>query len=65
MRAALEQLTQAVRTMLPTMNTNDRADMFNAAKPGMPPQAFQSFLKLAEQVLKPDGWLALKTRLGI
>jgi iron-sulfur cluster repair protein YtfE (RIC family) len=60
-----DQLTQNMRIMLPAMNPDERADMFFAAKSGMPTQAFQSFMKLAEQVLKPDDWLSLKSRLEV
>jgi iron-sulfur cluster repair protein YtfE (RIC family) len=60
-----QQTVQSMKVMLPAANLGERIQLFMAAKPNMPPQVFQSFLKLAEQVLTSDDWKALKARLGV
>jgi hypothetical protein len=60
-----EELKYDLQIMLPAMNIYERAEMINAGRANTPPQAFQGFLKLAEQLLSPDDWKALKPKIGI
>lgn len=60
-----EELKYDLQIMLPAMNVYERVDMINAGRASMPPQVFQGLLKLAEQVLSPDDWIALKPKIGI
>ncbi len=60
-----EELKYNLQLMLPAMNLYERAEILNAGRASMPPQAFQVVLKLAEQVLNPDDWKALKSKIGI
>ena len=58
-----DELKYDFQLMLPAMNIFERAETLNAGKASMPPQAFQGFLKLAENTLSPDEWTALKARI--
>jgi hemerythrin-like domain-containing protein len=60
-----EELKESFEMMLPAMNLYERVDMLNQGRSTMPPAAFQAFLKLAENLLSPDNWKALKSKLGI
>jgi hypothetical protein len=60
-----EELRENFEMMLPAMNLYERVDMINQGRSTMPPEAFQAFLKLAEHLLSPDDWKALKSKLGI
>jgi len=51
--------------MLPAMNPAERAMLLNQARATMPPEAFQSALKLAEHVLTPEDFASLKTSLKL
>ena len=59
------ELKYNLEIMLPAMNLDERAEIINAAQAGAPPEMFQAVLKLAEQVLSPDEWTALKSKIGI
>lgn len=60
-----EELKYDLQIMLPTMNIYEQAETINAGRANTPPQVFQGFLKLAQQVLDPDDWTALKSKIGI
>jgi hemerythrin-like domain-containing protein len=60
-----EELKYNLQIMLPAMNIYEQAEIINAGRANIPPQAFQGFLKLAEQVLSPDDWKALKPKIGM
>jgi hypothetical protein len=59
-----EEVKYDLQIMLPAMNIHERAEIINAGRANIPPQAFQGFLKLAEQVLGPEDWTALKSKTG-
>ena len=54
------QLMDNLTMMLPAMSLSERLMILNQAKAAMPPEAFQAVLKLAEHVLAPEDWAALK-----
>jgi len=60
-----EELKYNLQIMLPAMNVYERAEIINAGRANIPPQAFQGFLKLAEQILGPEDWTALKPKIGL
>ena len=60
-----DELRDSFAMMLPAMNLYERAEIINAARPGVPAEMFQAVLKLAKKVLKPDEWAALKPKIGI
>ena len=60
-----EELTYNLELMLPAMNLYERADLINAGRASAPPEMFQAILKLAERVLSPNDWTALKLKLGV
>ena len=60
-----DELKYDFQMMLPAMNTYERAEIINAGRANMPQQVFQGFLKLAEQILGPDDWAALKSKIRI
>jgi len=60
-----EELKYNLQIMLPAMNMYERAELINAGRANIPPQVFQGVLKLAEQVLSPDDWTVLKSKIRI
>jgi len=59
------ELKYNLEIMLPAMNLDGRAETINAARASAPPEMFQAVLKVAEQVLSPDEWAVLKSKIGI
>ena len=59
------ELKYNLEIMLPAMNLDERAKTINAARASAPPEMFQAVLKVAEQVLSPDEWADLKSKIGI
>ena len=59
-----EELKYDLQIMLPAVNMYERPEIFYAARVSMPPQVFQSLLKVAEQVLSSKDWAALKLKIG-
>ena len=60
-----DELKYNLEIMLPAMNLCERAEILNAGRASAPPEVFQLVLKLAERVLSPNDWTALKSKLGI
>jgi hypothetical protein len=58
-----EELRESFGMMLPAMNLYERIEMIEAGRASMSPEAFQGFLKLAERLLSPEDWTALKSKL--
>jgi hemerythrin-like domain-containing protein len=59
-----DELKYNLEMMLPAMNLYERAEILNAGRASAPPEMFQAVLKLAERVLSPNDWTALKSKLG-
>ena len=47
------------------MNVEDQTELYAGARDGVPPEMFQGMLMLAEAVLEPAKYSALRGRLGI
>jgi len=60
-----EELTGDFKMMLPAMNLQEQVDLLSAGRATIPPEVYQSSLKLAQSVLGPNEWAALKTKLGM
>jgi len=60
-----DELKYNLEIMLPAMNLDERAEIINAARASAPPEMFQAVLKVAGQVLSPDEWIRLKSKIGI
>lgn len=60
-----EEQTYSLEIMLPAINLYERADMINGGRANAPPEMFQALLKIAERVLDPYDWTALKPKIGI
>ena len=60
-----KELLENLGMMLPAMSPAERAMLLNQARAAMPPEAFQASLKLAEHVLAPEDWAALKATLKL
>ncbi len=58
-----KELMDNLGMMLPAINPTERATLLIQGQASMPPEAFQSVLKLAEHVLSAEDWSALKTAL--
>jgi len=62
---SFKELTYHLEMMLPAMNLTERVTMLTQGKASMPPEAFQSVLKVAEHALNAEDWKVLKTKLGL
>ena len=60
-----DELMENLGMMLSASNLYERAGILMGGRAIMPPEAFQTVLKFAEQVLSPNDWLALKSKIGI
>lgn len=61
----MEQLTQSLEIMLPTLNLDELTGIFMGAKSGMPPEVFRMASDMAQRKLDISRWTVLKARLGI
>ena len=59
-----EELKYDLQIMLPATNVYERPEIFYAARVSMSPQAYQSLLKVAEQLLSSKDWATLKLEIG-
>ncbi len=59
-----KEIMASLEMMLPAMNLRERFSLLNDGRASMPPQAFQAVLRLAENILNPNDWAALKSRLA-
>ena len=59
-----EQLAVGIRWMLPSLTPKERLGLLGGARQGLPPQAFQGLMQLAEGVLEPDEYRNLVSALG-
>jgi hemerythrin-like domain-containing protein len=59
-----EQSMQTLEMILSSASLDEIYDIYLMAKGGMPPQAFQSAVKFAQNILYADDWIVLKSRLG-
>jgi len=59
-----EELKYDTQIMLPATNKYERQEIFYEGRASMPPQVFQGLLKVAEQILSPKDWAALKLEIG-
>lgn len=60
-----ERLAASAVLMLPAMNIEDQTELYSGARDGVPPEMFQGMLMLAEAVLEPAEYDALRGRLDI
>ena len=60
-----DELVENLGMMLSASNLYERAGILMGGRAIMPPEAFQTVLKFAEQVLSPNDWVALKSKIGI
>jgi Hemerythrin HHE cation binding domain len=60
-----EQMATSAAYMLPAMNIEDQADLYLGARQGVPPEVFAGMVMLAEAVLEPARYQALRARLGL
>ena len=60
-----DMMAKCAALMLPAMNIEDRTDLFEGARLGVPPEVFQGMLMLAQSVLDQASYDALATRLGV
>lgn len=58
-----EDMGWSLSLMLPAINVEDRTEMLAGMRAGAPPEAFAGVWALAEQVLTPADFAALKARL--
>ena len=61
----LDELKYNLKIMLPAMNLYERVEILNAGRASAPLDVSQGVLELAERVLTPSDWTALKSKLGI
>ncbi len=59
-----EELAVGIRWMLPSLTPKERLGLLGGARQGLPPQAFQGLMQLAEGVLEPAEYRQLVTALG-
>jgi hypothetical protein len=62
---SLEMMAKSAALMLPAMNIDEQAELYEGARLGAPPEVFQGMVALGEAVLEPARFQALCTRLGI
>jgi len=60
-----ERMAASAALMLPAMNIEDQTELYEGARGGVPPEVFQGMLMLAEMVLEPARYEALRTRLAV
>ncbi len=61
----LKMLMYNLGMMLPAVNPTDRFSILNQIRAAMPPEAFQTSLKIAEHVLSSEEWSLLKKMLKL
>lgn len=59
-----EELAVTLRWMLPSVTPKERLGLLGGARQGLPPQAFQGVMRLAEEVLEPADYRQLAGALG-
>lgn len=59
-----DRMAASAALMLPAMNIEDQAELYEGARAGAPSEVFQGMLMLAEAVLEPARHEALRSRLG-
>ena len=60
-----DELMENLGMMLPASNVYERAGILMGGQAIMPPEVFRTVLRFAEQVLSPNDWAALRSRIGI
>jgi hypothetical protein len=61
-----ERMAASAALMLPAMNIEDQVELYEGARAGgVPPEALQGMLMLAEMFLEPTRYQALVQRLGV
>lgn len=60
-----DELVENLGMMLSASNLYERAGILMEGRANIPPEAFQAALKLTEQVLSPNDWVAFKSKIGI
>ncbi len=60
-----EELVEDFEMILPNANLQERVETLGTVQVLTSPEAYQEFLKLAEQLLEPNDWTTLKTKLGL
>jgi nitrite reductase/ring-hydroxylating ferredoxin subunit len=60
-----EQLVEDFKIMLPNANFKEQVEILGSVRATLPPEEYQGFLNLAEQLLGPKNWANLKTELGL
>jgi hypothetical protein len=58
-----KQLLSNLGIILPALNPAERFMILKMGQATMPPEAFQTVTKVAEQVLNPEDWASLKAML--
>jgi hypothetical protein len=60
-----DMMAKSAALMLPAMNIDDQAELYEGARAGVPPEVFAAMVALAESVIEPDRFQALSDRLGL
>jgi hypothetical protein len=60
-----EELVEDFEMILPNANLHERVEILGQVQVTLPPEVYQTFLKLAESILEPNDWAILKTKLGL
>lgn len=60
-----DMMAKSAALMLPAMNIDDQAELYEGARAGVPPEVFGAMVALAESMLEPTRFQALTTRLGL
>jgi hypothetical protein len=60
-----DMMAKSAALMLPAMNIDDQAELYEGARAGVPPEVFGAMVALAQSVLEPVRFDALAARLGL
>ena len=60
-----EELVEDFEMILPNANLQERVEILGQVQVTQPPEVYKDSLKLAESILEPNDWAALKTKLGL
>ncbi|MDH5673837.1 MAG: hemerythrin domain-containing protein [Myxococcales bacterium] len=62
---APERMAEFMSVMIPALNVEERSQLFAGLKAGAPPEVLQGMCALAADVLDPDAWSQVQSRVGL
>ena len=61
----MEELVEDFEMILPNANLQERVEILGTVQVLASPEEYQQYLKIAERILEPNDWTALKTRIEL